>query len=287
MSGAMTQKRFLPWFGSDAMIAKPISQQLRGCKHVTVVFAGGMSIVPELDASSIVVNDLHRAAINLACVISIPEYRERVTRYLSDLPFHPDVLKAAQAHCIEMERGGWDFSNINNDLSERWAINYFICSWMGRSGRGGTEDEFKGNLSVRWSASGGDSNKRYRSAVSSLDAWSEAMRRCQFSCMDYHELLCEKCKDIEGNGVYSDAPWPDDGNDYKHKFTERNHRELAEDLSRFTKARVVVRYGDHPLIRELYPPDKWNVIEQESRTQGNNGKAELLIVNGPGYGTAV
>lgn len=277
MATDMKQNRLVPWFGSDAMEAPRIARPLDGCTWVGIPFAGGMSIVPHLKARSIVVNDIHRHVMNLAVVLSIPKYRQRMAETLPDLIYHPDVLAEAQRFCIEMERGGFDFSNCSQEANERWAVNYFICSWMGRSAVAGKKGEFKGKLPIRWSASGGDSNTRFRSAIESIDAWSATMQRCNFSCLDFREFLKE-CKDIPENGGYFDAPWVVDGKEYKHSFNEKDHRDLARLLSEFKKMRIVVRYGDAPLIRELYPADCWDWTEAESRTGGNSAKAEVLII---------
>lgn len=53
------------------------------------------------------------------------------------------------------------------------------------------------------------------------------------------------------------APWVDEGEMYEYKFDEQQHRVYAKRMERFKNATVVIRYGDHPLIRELYPENKW------------------------------
>ena len=50
-------------------------------------------------------------------------------------------------------------------------------------------------------------------------------------------------------------------------------------LGEYRETRVVVRYGDHALIRELYPHEKWVWHELTGRTSANKGKAEVLLVN--------
>lgn len=98
--------------------------------------------------------------------------------------------------------------------------------------------------------------------------------------MDAYAFL-DKCRDEEGIGLYIDAPWPDDGDKYRHKFTNDDQRRLATKLSAFEKTRVVIRYGDHPLIRELYPEGlRWTWRLIAGRTQTNAPKREVLIMNG-------
>jgi hypothetical protein len=91
----------------------------------------------------------------------------------------------------------------------------------------------------------------------------------------------ESCNDDEGHGIYVDPPWPDDGAKYRHKFSEDDHGKLRDSLEKYARARVVVRYGDHPLIRKLYSGPKWVWREVSGRTQTNADKAEVLILNGP------
>ncbi len=270
MNAPMKQERLAPWFGSDCMMSKEYAKPLEGCEWVGVLFAGGMSIVPHIKARGLLVNDLHRDIINLAKVTADDAARAYLIKELDadTTIFHPDVLKMAQDIC----KGGPPVESVTR------AICYFISVWMGRSGHAGTESEFDGNLSMRFTASGGGSNVRYRSAVQSLEAWGAALKRCEFSCLDWRVFL-EKCQNRPKHGLYVDAPWPKDGGDYVHKFTEQDQRDLAAELSKWDLMRVVVRYGDHPLIRELYPESKWTWKLLTSRTQGNNGKAEAMIIN--------
>jgi len=149
-----------------------------------------------------------------------------------------------------------NFENLQSELSQHWAAQFFIACWMNRSAKAGTDDEFNGQLPLRWSATGGDSNTRYRSAIESLEAWSAIMRRCNFSTLDVFEFL-DKCQDKAGHGIYCDPPFPKAGGGYKHKFGELQHRALALNLRLFQETRVVCRFYDHALIRELYPESLW------------------------------
>lgn len=268
-------KAIAPWFGSNRLLAANVGKALAGCNWVGVPFAGGMCELLHIKASTIVVGDLHRHVMNLASVIASGA---PLAEDLAVMPFHPDVLKAAQLHCLEMERGGWDFSNIATETSQRWALNYFIACWMNRSALAGTDKEFSGNLPVRWSASGGDSNTRYRSAVASLDAWREVMRRCNFVTLDVFDFL-KRVKDADRHGLYLDPPFPDAGDAYKHKFTELQQRLLAVALATYRKTRVVCRFYDHPLIREIYPADRWTWQQAEGRDQANGAKPEVLLIS--------
>lgn len=270
-----------PWFGSNRMLAPIVGKELRGCKWVGVPFAGGMSELAHIKASTIVVSDLHRHVINLASIIGTPTLRPGVINWLESLPFHPDRLAFAQKFCREKERD-WAAGELFEKPDVRWAVEYFVTCWMGRSHKCGVDDEFNGKLSTRWNANGGDSNKRYRSAVESLDAWGEIMRRCNFSVLDCFDFL-GRCEEAEGHGIYCDPPFPGPGDRYKHQFSEEQHCRLAHSLASFSVTRVVCRFYDHPLIRKLYPEGRWTWNRLKGRTQANEAAPELLIINGPSY----
>ena len=268
-----------PWFGAGRLIADAVGRELEGCSWVAIPFAGGMSEVAAIGARSIAVNDKHRHIINLARVVADDGLRAWLVRRLKRIAFHPDELKWAQHYCLEsfLARESLDMEDTPHVDS---AVAYFITCWMGRSHKSGSVDEFNGGISTRWNANGGDSNVRYRSALRGLVEWGRIMRRCSFTCLDAFEFLA-KCPDTADTGIYVDAPWPDDGVKYKHKFSEADHDRLMGELSRFTRARVAIRFGDHPLIRKLYDDRVWTWIPADGRTQTNETKREVLIINGP------
>lgn len=262
-----------PWFGSNRMLAPVVGKQIGKVDWCGVLFSGGMAEVPHIQARALLVNDLHRDIINLAKVVADDSRRKWLVKEADANPFHPDVLESAQSVLKQ-------FSPDDTNLR---ALCYFVAVWMGRSATAGTDGEFDGNLAVRFTASGGGSNVRYRSAIDSLEAWGATLRRCEFTVLDFRVFL-KKCHDRKGHALYSDAPFPGAGDDYRHKFTEADHRDLARLLSEYRDTRVVVRYYDHPLVRELYPESRWTWVRLKGRDQANNAeKAEVLIINGESY----
>jgi DNA adenine methylase len=286
----LTTTALAPWFGSNRMLARHVGAELDGCSWVGVVFAGGMSELAHIGARSIVANDLHRHVVNLARVTRDPVLGPKLYRRLKRELFHPGVLAEAQARCVARDArlpkaptgAGLLFTDepVEDAPELDWAADYFVSQWMTRSGSAGTDAEFRGGISGRWDAGGGDSAVRYQSAVNSLVAWRRILKRCNFTSLDCFDFIA-KVHDKPGIGIYSDAPFPDAGDPYRHKFTESHQRRLAKALGEFTEARVVIRFYDHPLIRELYPADRWTCIERVGRTQANGSAAEVLILNGP------
>lgn len=270
----MAIKALAPVYGSNRILGSDVGKLLRGCSFVGIAFAGGLCEVPHITARTIVCNDLNRAAVNLGMVAADPEMGQALRCRLDAMPFHPDTLIRSQERCRDREQDPepWKVHNLE------WAIDYFVCAWMARNGTAGTDAEFRAGLSVRWDSGGGDSVVRFRNAAEALKDWQDVLARVTFQTLDAFEFLA-KCKDVAGHGYYCDPPWPDDGDQYKHKFGEPQHRRLAAVLRAYKQARVVVRYGDHPLIRELYPEPLWTWHRLTGRTSANKDKAEVLIVN--------
>lgn len=263
------------WFGGNRMLADSVGRALGRLRWCGVPFAGGCPELPHIRTGAGVANDLHRHVINLARVVRDDALVEQLVRRLDGLLFHPDELAEAQRRCRERDQ-----RNCIGDAPDvAWAADYFAACWMGRGGHAGKRGEFDQSLSLRWTPNGGDSAVRFRSAIESLRDWHRTLRNWSFTCIDAFDFI-NKVRDADGHGLYVDAPWPDAGDDYRHAFTPEQQARLAEVLARFALTRVVVRYGDHPLIRELYPPPRWTWLSQTSRNQRNGATAEVLIVNG-------
>lgn len=272
--GNMASKRLLPWFGSNTENAAEVGKLLRDCRMVYVPFGGGMCEIPHIDAKQILVNDKHSHVVNLCCVIADDAKRQWLIDSADGMPYHPDVLATAQRKAVEWESRIGTGERVKS--CHETALAYFVAVWMGRGGNAGTDGELKGSLPIRWNANGGGSNRRYRTAIEALDAWGVAFRRCEFTCLDAFEFLA-KCQDEPHHGIYVDSPWPDAGEEYKHRFSDADQSRLAEALGGFATARVVVRFGEHPLIRRLYPDSLWTWRPLTSRNQANNVKPEFLI----------
>ena len=267
----------VPWFGSNRTLAENVGAALKGCEWVGVPFAGGMCELAHIDARTLMVADLHRQVINLANVLRDHELGPRLIRDLRRLPFHEDLLRFAQAQCAaeavppsgEVWERLWGYAE---------ALNYFVTAWMGRNGKAGTRGEFSGGLSVRWESGGGDSATRWRSAVEALRDWRRVLARGTFVVMDVFAFLA-KVQDKPRHGLYLDPPFPDAGDPYTHRFDESTHRRLAEHLVTFKQCRVVCRFYDHPLVRELYPEAAWTWNHFTGRKQTNEAGPEVLLVN--------
>jgi len=283
----MKIKALAPWFGSNRVGAAAVGKEIGRVSWCGVPFCGGCPELPEIDCRAGVANDLHRHIINLARVVRHPVTRSLLSAALEHRLFHPDELAAAQKRCYERQAEasalfGEAVAKTDDAPDVEWAADYFTCAWMGRGGNAGRDGEFDQSLALRFTASGGSSAKRFQSAVDSLVAWQDALKSWEFSTVDAIGFI-DRVRDEPGYAVYIDAPWPDAGLDYKHPFSDKLQAVLARAAARFKAARVVIRFGDHPLIRELYPEDRWTWVRRTTRDQQNGEVAEVLIINGRSY----
>lgn len=279
----MIVNRLSPWFGSNTENAALYARQLGKLRWCAVPFAGGMSELAHIDTAAGVACDLHRHVINLARAVRDDNHKAALIARLKDSLFHPDELKAAQNRCVDreyaLESGLFSPAAAMNEGPDTfWAADYFMACWMGRGGTSGKTTEFTQSLAIRYTSSGGDSAKRFQSAIASLEEWHAVLHRWSFDCVPAFDVL-SRVRDQDGHGVYVDPPWPGVGDEYRHRFNA--HARLRDMLSKFTRTRVVVRYGVHPLITDLYDRPPWTIREVTSRNQQNNDISELMIVNGP------
>lgn len=264
----MKTKSALSYFGSDSEVAESLAAMLDHCKHVTIPFCGGLSILPHLKARAIVANDKHDLAICFyRAMSSRGELREQLIHRCQHTLSHPTEIAIAS----EIFKGEWDERATIGDKA--WAM-WALC-WIGRKGKGGTKHQ-GGMPSVRRTANGGTNASRIRAAADDLTEWAKQFERCEFESVCFRELL-PKVADKEGCGIYVDAPWFGAGRNYLHSFTEQDHRDLAELLHRFEETTVVIRYDDHPMVDKLY--GDWAITPASSRCQTNVVKGELWITN--------
>jgi site-specific DNA-adenine methylase len=259
----MKTKSALSYFGSDSEVASFLASMLGHCRHVTIPFVGGAAIIPHLTAKGIIANDLNDHAINFyQCLTG--HYGKEVAEGLIErcryTLSHPTVLKQAEA----------DLTSLHPQ-KQAWA--YWAICWIGRKGKGGTKGK-PGLPSVRHTATGGNNATRIRAAADDLRAWAQSFERCEWTCKDFRPLLAATA-DRKDCGIYVDAPWMGAGGAYLHSFSDEDHRHLRNALERFTETAIVIRYGDHPDIRDLY--QGWQIEEAKSRTQSNAATGEIWI----------
>lgn len=229
---------------------------------IGVVFAGGLSELPFLNARQILVNDKHEQLYNLLKVLTnVPE---RLIEKLKKLPYHPSTLSDAKAALTSI------------CVVER-AAGFFVLNWMTRCS-GGMEKAGNGNLAMRFTASGGSSIARWNSAVDGLPSWAELLlSKCECTCLDWRGFRA-KWSDRKGHALYLDPPWIEAGDDYLHKFILQDHRELSDWARSLQHTTVVIRHSNHPEYQQNYDKELgWEWFPVDAKNQAGNSTGEVLI----------
>ena len=269
----MKTKSALSYFGSDSEVSKELASFFDHCKHVSIPFVGGASIIPHL-SGKIVASDLNDAAINFYQVakgVRGPDEQTALFDRCANTLSHPAELTEAAA-------------KIDSSVAHERAWAYWASCWIPRKGNGGTRRQevaikgLKSKPSIRRTANGGNNADRLVTIAADLTAWADHFKRCEFSVGCFREEM-PKYSDRMENGVYIDAPWYEAGDRYLHNFEDIDHVDLEQLARRFELATVVIRYGDHPWIRDIYSGDRWKIELKDSRTQANVRKPELWISN--------
>jgi DNA adenine methylase len=269
-----------PWFGGKRTMAPDIVKQLGQHSAYWEPFCGSMAVLlAKPESSHETVNDLHGDLINLARVIADDEMYmrlyDRASRVLCDEERRDESIALLRTATDPLDR----------------AFHYFVIQWMGRNGFSGTVGCEKSSFAVRWTPNGGHGGQRFASAVDSIPAWHQRLRRLTILQRDAFEVI-EKIDDHPKVVIYCDPPYLVKNATYEHDFEVPDHARLAKLLNRFENTRVVVSYYKHAALDVLYPAPKWTHLDR-TRLKGlhNAGKRgseakeapEVLIINGPAF----
>lgn len=260
----MAVSSLVQWFGGNRMHAEKVGQLMGKQDLIGIPFAGGLSELPFLQSRQILVNDKHSHLYDL--YQQIMKNDGPMQNMLKMYPYHPQSLADAK-------------SKLTSDSPFERSLSYFAINWLTRCS-GGMEKEGEGSLAMRFTASGGSSIARWNSAVDGIPKWAALLRtKCECTCLDWREFR-DKWNDRKGHGLYLDPPWIGAGDDYLHKFTLQDHRELSDWARSLNNTRVVVRHADCSEYQCNYDKDAgWDWTYVDAKNQAGNSTGEVLIRN--------
>lgn len=269
-----------PWFGGKRTLAPRIVAALGPHRAYWEPFCGSCAVLLAKESCSMeTVNDLHGELVNLARVLANRETAISLYDDTQRILVDEQLMEDAADRVKTRDRYTLDSPDLQR------AIDYFVCSWMGKSGVAGSKS-YRMGACARYTKNGGHGARRFISAVESIPAWHDRLRAVTILHRDGIEL-CEKIEDAPGVVIYADPPYLVKGAEYLHDFDSDDHAELASILCGFKRTRVVVSYYEHPRLAELYPG--WtkidctmtkSLVSQGKRGGGNDTKApEVLLVN--------
>lgn len=290
-----------PWFCASRTLAPIIAQEIGRPRLFWNEFCGSLAVTLAVaPCVNETVNDLHGDIINLARVVQREGSAVRLFDRVQRTMMHESVFDEAAARFR-----GRGHVPATDEPDEDRAYDYLVSSWLGRNGVAGTSSYNQG-FCVRYTANGGHAAKRFRSVAESIPAWYDRLRNVTVLNRNARDTI-PRIDDREDTVVYLDPPYVEKGAGYVHDFAPASptakgkrvdaggvplmtHGELRDLLARFRRARIIVSYYDHPLVRELYRG--WTLVRLKvTKSLVNQGMRdadgpkpdapEILLINGP------
>jgi DNA adenine methylase len=278
-----------PWFGGKRTLAKTIVEELGPHVSYFEPFCGSCAVLFAKEPSQQeTVNDLHGLLINLARVLANPDAACELYGMAARTLYSEDIYRRSSEWVKAWEQ------DPQKAIDSEAAYHYFVCSWIGRNGTAGCS-RTNWQPSVRFTPGGGSSAGRWKAAIDSIPPWHERLRNVAILNRDGFEFI-EKIADDSRVAIYADPPYlmgtrgNGGGSKYHHDFDDGDHDRLAEALTRFKAARVVVSYYDDPVLDRMYAgwtkrkiKAQKNLHVQNRRGEGQCEAPEVLLINGPSY----
>lgn len=269
------RNQLLPWFGSKAALAAEILPEFGPHKAYFEPFGGGMAmLLHKTPCHAETVNDLHQDLTHLARIVANPAQGAALYRRLRR------TLCCEQLHREARERIKQPFAPTLDR-----AVDFFFVSWASKQGVCGAESS--NSMAHGYGVASHPCAAKLRGAVESIRAWQARMRGVTITNRDAFELLA-KLHDDEGLLIYCDPPYIQKNGRYLFDLDDSGHQRLADSLQRFTRARVIVSYTDHPRLAELYPAGAWTKKVLNYKARANRGAKtptvkppEVLLIKGP------
>jgi len=264
----------MPYIGGKHRMAREIAKRLQetGADTLVDVFGGSAAVTLNAGFRKRVYNDASADLANLFRCLADPVRRAELLKRLTWTPVCRRIFTDDYAIYL---RGGFSFALLTDPVERARATLYRqLLSWGGKTRNGG------------FSAGTGDRKAikevlRYHNVLGKLDEIGEFFRGTCIENLDYQDavrLYGQKINHV----LFCDPPY--DGTEiyYSQAFGRTDHVFLA-DLLNAVPAPVVCTYYDTPLIRELYPVEKWRwetvvVTKNSQLKKGNKAKTEEIIL---------
>lgn len=197
--------------------------------------------------SKLIYNDVDGDLVNLFRVISNPGQRATLLRILRWLPASRKIF---DEDGDKYRAGGFSFSQVKDPIERaRCTLYRHLFAFGGKVKCGG------------FSLSVGDRDRikevmRYQNVLRKVAQIGELFRGIALENLHYQELI--QSYGYRKNVVlFVDPPYDGTENIYSRTFGPGDHVFLAQQLDTIP-APVVCTYYDTPLIRSLYPAERWS-----------------------------
>ena len=245
----------IPYIGGKHRIAATIAKHLRssGCDTLVDVFGGSAAVTLNAGFTKRIYNDADGDLVNLFRVIADTASRVQLLKRLRWLPpsrrvFEDDYREYLShgfsfAHVADpVERARKTFYRHQLAFGGKFRSGGFTCS---TGDRGHLKEAF-----------------RYRNALRRLIRLADFFRATVLENLNYSDVISTYGR-RPGVVLFCDPPYLGTENLYSHRFAKADHIFLAQQLTTCA-APSVVTYYDDPVIRSLYPSERWTWTACES-----------------------
>ncbi len=279
-------KCLAPWAGSKRTLAPKIGRLLGPHNsYLSPFIGGGADLFGKESAKNEFINDTNPWLINVyRCVKShCGQLQEFLARRKFDKAEFLAAYQSVEGHKSRSVLPEGDLQRI------MLAADQLTVWWMGPNGLAGTTT--KPWFATRHTNTGGSPVTRWNSFRQSLPAMAERLRKVQIFNEDFRTLFARLPWDLDGVAIYCDPPYFKKAFDYEFEDDIQPdgtrkpfpHEQLAAVLNQFRRARVVVSYYDErdepglfgggSRLNELYPPERWEMIEFKVSKASANARA--------------
>jgi DNA adenine methylase len=258
------------FFAGKQRLAKDIIARMP--PHTTYVepFGGFCSVLLNKPPSPVeVYNDTNRDLVNL--LICIKNYTFEFVSQLYNLPYSREIFGW---FCDEIINTNFEIPDVSR------AVKFYYLTQAGFAALSRWPPTI-GNWG--YSATNNPQTRSFYNKI--LNIWYVAARlqHVHIDNRDFSRVI--EAYDTEDTFFYIDPPYYQTGDVLDGKFTEEDHKRLAEQLKNL-RGKWLLTYNDHPKIRRLYKDFYMEHITHQqsaSNTRDTNGVREqfpqLLIMN--------
>lgn len=238
----------IPYIGGKHRLANEIARHLQatGADCLVDVFGGSAAVLLAAGFNKRVYADADGDLVNLFRVVADRARRAELTKRIRWTPPSRLVFDRLREDYL---RGGLSMKGIEDPVQRAFATFYLhMFSFGGKTRSGGMSVSVRDRFDIKEVG-------RYRNSLRRLVRIGEFFRGTMIEHQHYSETI--SFYGSKDNVVlFCDPPYLGTENYYSVSFSRADHVFLAHQLAG-AQAAVVLTYYDEPMIRDLYPADRW------------------------------
>ena len=243
---------FLRYIGAKHRLAPAIAEHLKatGAGTLVDVFGGSGAVIMNAGFRKRIYNDIDGDLVCLFRIIADPIDRPKLLKQCKWMP--PSRQLYEEDHRIYI-KGGLSFRLIPNKIDRARAIFYRSnYAFGGKVRSGGFQVSYADRDPIK-------EVSRWENLLRRFVQVGEFWRGTVIENKHYSEVISNYGRSAQAV-LYFDPPYDGTEMYYSAAFTSADHTFLAHQLADM-KANAVGTYYDTPLVRSLYPEDRWEYHE--------------------------